>query len=59
MKMSKYEQFLEHTCGTSGVAITSSSKTRPKSVTSYRRVVLAVFNYDTLIHTKNVCLTCR
>ena len=46
MKMSKYEQFLGHTCRTSGVAITSSSKTRPKNVTSYRREVLAVFNYD-------------
>ena len=64
--MSNHERFLKHTCRTCGVAITSSSKTTPKHVTSYRREILAVFNYNydiksdnTLIHPKYVCETCR
>ena len=47
-----------------GVAITSSSKKTPKNVISYRREILAVFNYgikndNTLIHPKYICETCR
>ena len=62
--MSNHERFLEHNCRTYGVAITSSSKTTPKNVTSYRREILTVFNYDIknddiLIYPKYVCETCR
>ena len=64
MKMTNQERFLEHTCRTCGIAITSSSKTTLKNVIPYRREILVVFNYDinnddTLIHPKYVCETCR
>ena len=64
MEMSKHEHFLEHNCRNCGVAISSSNKTTSKNVTSYRREIYAVFNYDiknddTLIHPKYVCGTCR
>ena len=53
--MGNHEHFLEHTCQTCDVVITSSSITTPKTVTWYRREILVVFNYDiknndTLIH---------
>ena len=64
MKMRNHERFLEDTCRTCGVAITSGSKTKTKYVTSHLREILAVFNYDIkncdiLIHPKYVCETCR
>ena len=61
--MSNHKRFLEHNCRTCGVAITSSSKTALKNVTSYRREIFAVFscdikNDDTLIDQLYVYETC-